>query len=71
MRKSFESYGIHRSRLLFVPRASHVESAGLMVAAAAAAAADVVVDFSASSLYALAAAAPVRHSTHALPALKY
>jgi predicted O-linked N-acetylglucosamine transferase (SPINDLY family) len=60
MRTSFESYGIHRSRLVFVPRASQLDSAGF-VAAAAAAAADVVVDFSVSSLYALAVAAPVRH----------
>jgi hypothetical protein len=61
MRKSFESHGIHRSRLLFVDRASQFEPAGLVMAVSAAAAADVVVDFSASSAYALAAAAPVSH----------
>jgi hypothetical protein len=59
MRKSFESYGIHRSRVVFVHRGSQLGYEGLMTAAAAAAAADVVVDFSASSLYALAVAAPV------------
>jgi hypothetical protein len=60
MRKSFESHGIHRSRLIFAHRGSQLGHEGLMTAAAAAAAAaDVVVDFSASSVYALAAAAPV------------
>jgi predicted O-linked N-acetylglucosamine transferase (SPINDLY family) len=59
MRKSFESHGVHRERLVFVKRASFTEPAGLMEAVAAAAAADVVVDFSASSVFALAAAAPV------------
>ena len=45
--------------MVFVKRASFTEPAGLMAAVAAAAAADVVVDFSASSVFALAAAAPV------------
>jgi predicted O-linked N-acetylglucosamine transferase (SPINDLY family) len=59
LRKSFESYGIHRSRLVFFHRHSLSEVAGLMMGAAAAAAADVVVDFSASSLVSLSVAAPV------------
>ncbi len=46
---------------MFVDRASQLEPAGLVMAVAAAAAADVVVDFSASSAYALAASAPVSH----------
>jgi hypothetical protein len=59
MRTSFESHGIHRSRLLFVPRPPQSDVTGVMMAVSQAAAADVVVDFSASSVYALAAAAPV------------
>ena len=59
MRASFESHGIHRSRLIFVDRPVQSEWAGMLAAAAAAAAADVVVDFSASCTYALAVAAPV------------
>jgi hypothetical protein len=59
MRASFESHGIHRSRLIFVDRPVQSERAGMLTAAAAAAAADVVVDFSASCAHALAVAAPV------------
>jgi|LauGreDrversion4_2_1035121.scaffolds.fasta_scaffold525941_2 predicted O-linked N-acetylglucosamine transferase (SPINDLY family) len=59
MRTSFESHGIHRSRLLFVPREPQSDATGVMMAVSVAAAADVVVDFSASSIYALAVAAPV------------
>jgi hypothetical protein len=60
MRASFESHGIHRSRLMFVDRPAQAEQAEfLTAAAAAAAAADVVVDFSASSVYAVSVAAPV------------
>jgi hypothetical protein len=69
MRTSFESHGIHRSRLLFVPRAPLSDETGVLMAVSAAAAADVVVDFSASSVYALAVAAPV--SSCALPVVNY
>jgi hypothetical protein len=65
MRASFESHGIHRSRLMFVQRPAQSQHAGLLMSAAAAAAADVVVDFSASCVYSLAAAAPVSGCTPA------
>jgi hypothetical protein len=59
MQASFESHGMHRSRLMFVDRPVQSEQLGLLSAVSAAVAADVVVDFSASSVYALAVAAPV------------